>query len=92
MPTPLRPGPRPRERGGLAGPRRPPIGCDPVAEFLTALGAEHGASPHTLAAYRADLRHFTAFLAGTGRALERARPDEVLAYIERLQREGLKPA
>lgn len=92
MPTPLRPGARPRERRGLAGPRRPPIGCDPVAEFLATLGAERGASPHTLAAYRADLRHFTNFLATTGRALERARPDEVLAYLERLQRDGLKPA
>jgi integrase/recombinase XerD len=92
VPTPLRPGARPRERRGLAGPRRPPIGCDPVAEFLATLGAERGASPHTLAAYRTDLRHFTTFLATTGRALERARPDEVLAYLERLQRDGLKPA
>lgn len=92
MPTPLRPGPRPRERRGLAGPRRPPTGCDPVAEFLDALGAERGASPHTLAAYGADLRHFTTFLATTSRKLEHARPDEVLAYLERLQRDGLKPA
>jgi len=91
VPTPLRPGGRPRERWGLAGPRRPPIGCDPVAEFLAALGAERGASVHTLAAYRADLRHFTAFLAARRRPLERARPEEVLAYLEHLQREGLKP-
>lgn len=92
MPTPLRPGSRPRERRGLAGLRRPPTGCDPVAEFLAALGAERGASPHTLAAYGGDLRHFTTFLATTGRGLERARPEEVLAYLERLQRDGLKPA
>jgi integrase/recombinase XerD len=92
VPTPLRLRLRPRERWGPAGLRRPRIGGDPVAAFLAALGAEGGASPHTLAAYRADLRHFTAFLAGTGRSLERTRPDEVLAYIERLQREGLKPA
>ncbi|MGH7307161.1 MAG: site-specific tyrosine recombinase XerD [Candidatus Rokuibacteriota bacterium] len=92
MPTPLRPGARPRERRGLAGPRRPSIEGDPVAEFLAELGAERGASPHTLAAYRADLRHFMAFFAATGRALERIRSDEVLAYLERLQRDGLKPA
>ncbi|MGH7312625.1 MAG: site-specific tyrosine recombinase XerD, partial [Candidatus Rokuibacteriota bacterium] len=91
-PTPLRPGSRPRERWGPASSCRPPIGCDPIAEFLAALAAERGASAHTLAAYRADLRHFTTFLAAKGRALERARRDEVVAYIERLQRDGLKPA
>lgn len=92
MPTPLRPDSRPRERRGPARRRHPRIDRDTVAEFLAALGAERGASPHTLAAYRADLRHFTLFLDAIGRSCDQVNADDVLAYIERLQRDGLKPS
>jgi integrase/recombinase XerD len=92
VPTPLRPESRPRGRWGPAGPRRLPFGSDPVVDFLAALGAERGVSAHTLAAYRVDIRHFTAFLAAIGSSLERVRPEQILAYLERLQRDGMKPA
>jgi integrase/recombinase XerD len=92
VPTPLRPETRPRERRGPAGRRRPRISGDPIGDFLATLGAERGASTHTLTAYRADLRHFTTFLESIGHALDRVGTDEVLAYIERLQRDRLKPA
>lgn len=37
-------------------------GKDPLAAFLSYLAGERGASPHTLAAYRADVRQFLASL------------------------------
>lgn len=75
-----------------ASTRRPRSAPDPVAEFLEGLQAERGASPHTVAAYRRDLHHFLAFLDDTRRALHRARPDDVVDYVEHLRRAGLKPA
>ena len=62
-----------------------------VAEYLGALQAERGASRHTLAAYRRDLRDFHGFL-GTRRRLAEIGPDEIVAYVERLRQRGLKPA
>ena len=64
--------------------------ADPVADFLGALLMERGASRHTLAAYRADLSDFTAFMRQRGRAAGDARPDDVVAFVERLRRRGLK--
>jgi integrase/recombinase XerD len=75
-----------------ASTRRPRSSPDPVAEFLEGLQAERGASPHTVAAYRHDLHHFLAFLRDTGRPLQRARPDDVVDYVEHVRRAGLKPA
>lgn len=63
---------------------------DPVTEFLGALLMERGASRHTLAAYRADLANFTAFAGERGRSLGEVSPDDVVAFIERLRRRGLK--
>jgi integrase/recombinase XerD len=62
-----------------------------VAEYLGALQAERGASRNTLAAYRRDLRDFHGFL-GARRRLADIGPDEIVAYVERLRRRGLKPA
>jgi integrase/recombinase XerD len=65
---------------------------DPVTDFLGALLMERGASRHTLAAYRADLADFSAFMRERGRGPGDARPDDVVAFIERLRRRGLKPS
>jgi integrase/recombinase XerD len=62
-----------------------------VAEYLGALQAERGASRNTLAAYRRDLRDFHSFL-GPRRRMTDIGPDEIVAYVERLRRRGLKPA
>jgi integrase/recombinase XerD len=61
-----------------------------VTEFLGALLMERGASRHTLAAYRADLADFTAFTGERGRSLGDVVPDDVVAFIERVRRRGLK--
>ncbi len=81
-----------RERRRPASTRRPQSASDPVTEFLDGLQAERGVSPHTLAAYRHDLRHFIAFLGSGRRALPQATPDDIVAYMERLRRDGLKSA
>ena len=63
-----------------------------IAEFLDALAAERGASPHTLAAYRRDLVDFARFIADRRRALGRVEPADVVDYVERSRNAGLKPA
>jgi integrase/recombinase XerD len=63
---------------------------DAVGDFLAALLMERGASRHTLAAYRTDLADFTAFVRERGRDTADAGPDDIVAFIERLRRRGLK--
>jgi len=63
---------------------------DAVAEYLGALQAEQGASPNTLIAYRRDLADFLDFLGR--RPLAAVDADDVVGYIERLRRRGLRPA
>jgi integrase/recombinase XerD len=65
---------------------------DPVTDFLGALLMERGASRHTLAAYRADLADFIAFMRERGGGPGEACPDDVVAFMERLRRRGLKPS
>jgi integrase/recombinase XerD len=65
---------------------------DPVTAYLGALQMERGASRHTLAAYRGDLKDFGAFARERGRPLDDVGAEDVVAYIERLCRRGLKPA
>ena len=63
---------------------------DSVVEYLGALQTEQGASRNTLAAYRRDLRDFTDFLLDRRRALPDTGPDDIVGYLERLRRRGLK--
>ena len=63
---------------------------DAVVEYLGALQAEQGASRNTLAAYRRDLRDFSDFLSDQRRALPEIGPDEVVGYLDRLRKRGLK--
>src|SRR5439155_20372521 len=61
-------------------------------EFLPALDAGRNASRHTLDAYRRDVRDFIRVLGPRRRALDAARRDDVLAWMERQRRAGRKPA
>lgn len=64
-------------------------GLHHVEAFLEMLAAERGAAGRTLKAYRADLGHFSAFLAGRGTGLAAALSDDVRAYLARLSEAGL---
>ncbi len=89
MPIPPSPRRSTRERRGPPH-HRLDTGSDPVNEFLDALQAERGISPHTLVAYRSDLADFLAHLRREGRTLAAARPGDVVGWIECLRRSGLK--
>lgn len=60
--------------------------------FLEMLAAEKGAADNTLQAYRRDLEGFAAFLDRLGRALVRARPEDIGAYLRGLADAGLAPS
>ncbi len=91
MPTASSPRRCTRERRGPRDHRLDTI-ADPVTDFLDALQAERGVSPHTVAAYRRDLADLRAYLRGQARGLAAARPEDLAAWMEGLQRAGLKPA
>jgi integrase/recombinase XerD len=64
----------------------------PAEEFLTWLAVERGRSANTLAAYRRDLRGYTAWLSAEGRQLETATEPDVERYVALLRAEGRAPA
>jgi integrase/recombinase XerD len=64
---------------------------DLVEAFVESLQVEEGASPHTVTAYRRDLRRLAAFLATRRRTLETARPGDLQAYLAARHRAGLGP-
>ena len=63
-----------------------------VAEYLGALQIEQGASRNTLVSYGRDLGDFVGFLGDLRRPLAAVDAEDVVAYLERLKRHGLKPA
>ena len=65
---------------------------DPPAldDFLAMLSAERNASRHTLDAYRRDLRDYLDLLRRRGVTPASARPDDVVAWLERQRRAGRK--
>jgi integrase/recombinase XerD len=60
--------------------------------FLDMLAAERGAAANTLAAYRADLEDFSAFLAASGRAVTTAGSGDIRAYLAVLALRALSAA
>ena len=65
---------------------------DVVVEYLGSLQTEQGAARNTLAAYRRDLLDFTDFLRDQRRGLPETGPDDIVDYLERLRKRGLKPS
>jgi integrase/recombinase XerD len=63
-----------------------------VAEYLGALQIEQGASRNTLLSYRHDLGDFVSFLGDRRCPVVAVEAEDVVAYLERLKRGGLKPA
>jgi integrase/recombinase XerD len=62
-----------------------------VDEFLERLRVEDGSSALTIAAYRRDLARLAGFLRTRRRALETARPDDLVAHLEALRHAGRSP-
>lgn len=62
-----------------------------VERFADALWLEHGLSANTLAAYRADLSGFGAWLRQSGLSLRGARREHVLDYLSVRARGGARP-
>jgi integrase/recombinase XerD len=60
--------------------------------FLEMMAAERGAAGNTLDAYRRDLEHYGAVLAGRGRSVATGDGDDLRAYLAALTRAGLAPS
>lgn len=63
-----------------------------VDDFLGYLAVERGASVHTISAYGGDLRAYVRHLAGREAKPQSASRDDVLAFIQRLQQQGMAPS
>jgi integrase/recombinase XerD len=61
-------------------------------EYLSWLAAERGRSANTLAAYRRDLRAYSAWLRARPRSLADAVEDDIAAYVAHLRSTGRSPA
>jgi integrase/recombinase XerD len=75
-------------------PTSPPITAAQAVEgYLDHLRVERGASPHTVAAYRRDLRRYVEFLHGRGiDDLALVGPDQVADFAGDLRQSALAPA
>jgi integrase/recombinase XerD len=62
---------------------------DWLEAFLEMQAAERGAAPNTVAAYRADLKHFLSYLAGQDKALSSTASADVAAYQRQLTQAGM---
>jgi site-specific recombinase XerD len=68
------------------------LGVDAVADFLTHLALERGASRHTVSAYRGDLAQLQEFLRERDVEIDDASADDLEAFAGSLERAGLAPA
>ena len=78
--------------GRVPAPVREGAGVDAVADFLTHLALERGASRHTVAAYRGDLAQLQDFLRERDVEIDDASADDLEAFAGSLERAGLSPA
>jgi integrase/recombinase XerD len=62
-----------------------------IERFVDALWLEHGLSANTLAAYRADIEAFAAWLGAEQRTLATVGREELAAYMRRLVERGFRP-
>ncbi|MEX0807907.1 MAG: site-specific tyrosine recombinase XerD [Dongiaceae bacterium] len=74
----------------------PPASNNPPADrhleaFVEMLRAERNAAENTVAAYERDLRDFAKHAASAGGALGGAGPDELRAYLAKLDQAGMTP-
>lgn len=72
-----------------AAPVAPPLPLE-AEELLGWLRVEKGRSASTLAAYRTDLRHYCAWLAGRGVDLRQVGEEDITAYVAHLTALGRK--
>ena len=63
-----------------------------ISRYLEAAGAEQGAARNTILAYGRDLKAFSDWLTGAGKAIETASREDVEAYLVAAQAEGLGQA
>ena len=63
-----------------------------IEAFLEMLSAERGAARNTLEAYHRDLKDFAGFLAGRRRGVHEASTEDIRAYLEALNSQGLSAA
>lgn len=63
-----------------------------IEAFLEMMSAERGAARNTIAAYQRDLTDYAAFLGGRGKGPDGAAREDVVAYLARLDAEGLSAA
>lgn len=62
-----------------------------IAQYLTFLTVEKGASPHTLEAYRRDLNRYGEFMLGIGiDSIDRVTPTNAVSFFRQAGKEGLK--
>ena len=65
---------------------------DIINEFINFLAVEKGAARNTIDAYSRDLIRYTNFLRSRGiQSVVEADSDDVISYLERIQKDGLNP-
>ena len=69
-----------------------PLNAWDIDLFLEMLSAERGVAGNTLKAYDRDLRQFSGFLKRRGKDLAGAQSDDIRAFMNQLDADGLKPS